>query len=92
MILILVPVVAAMLGVGLWVGLRGLTRLNVLGAEPAYGPVARESRSRPRGTGTTLRERAEEIPYGCLMAVVIASGVWMVGWLVLLIVGLSLLS
>ena len=36
-------------------------------------------------------DRFQDIPPGCLMAVLVASAIWIVVWLILLIVGLTVL-
>lgn len=103
MILILIPLVAAGLGIGLWVALRGVGALNFPGTEPSSSRSSsassswsdspprwrdRESRSAPGSLG----ERIDQVPRGCLIGVIAAAGVWILAWLVLLVVGLSLLS
>ena len=40
----------------------------------------------------SVREWADRIPQGCLIAVIVASAVWVLGWLIFLIYGLNLLS
>lgn len=55
-------------------------------APRAWGPS-----SESYGT-TGIRERIESLPQGCLLAVIITAGVWILGWLIVLVVGLSYLS
>lgn len=108
MILLLIPLAGIMLGLGLWAALRGFGALNLPGAEPSSrgggGPpwTSRERRDsrermwRPSGSDgyapTGIRERIENLPQGCLFAVIITAGVWVLGWLIVLVVGLSYLS
>ncbi len=105
MILLLIPLAGLMLGVGLWIGLRGLNALNVPGGEPtAYLPPSQwepqpQGQARqympPSGTstrGSTWRDRAADIPQGWLVGVIVVSGIWILGWLIVLVIGLSLLS
>lgn len=87
MILLLIPVAGIVLGVAAWAVLRGMGALNVLGVE---GRVPAETRQRREPSN--LRERVEDIPQGCLIAVIVVTGLWVLGWLVVLIVGLSVLS
>ena len=99
MILVLVPLAGVVLGIGLYLALRAAGVLNVLGGD--VGP--RESRSLRTTWGEraasrhdngplSVRERAQDIPSGCLLAIIIATAVWIIGWLIVLIFGLSLLS
>jgi hypothetical protein len=88
LILILIPIAGLVLGVVLWITMRGLGAFNVLGAEA--GPYSSRTQDRPEATN--LRERIEYMPRGCLLSVVVACGVWVLGWLIALIVGLSLLA
>lgn len=100
MILILIPVAGIVLGVGLWVALRGLGALNMPGSEP--GPSRPERRERPMPTATTsyyygesssgFRGWLDNIPQWALLTVIGLSGVWILGWLIVLIIGLSMLS
>ena len=87
MILLLIPLAGIVLGVALWGVLRGMGALNVLGVE---GRVPQQTRERREATN--LRERIEDIPQGCLIAVIAVTGLWILGWLVVLIIGLSVLS
>jgi hypothetical protein len=105
-ILLLIPVAGLLLGVGLWLGMRSLNTLNVPGGEPStylppsqWDPQPAQPQSRQYvppstlSTGeTTWRDRAASIPHGWLIGVVVVCGLWILGWLILLIVGLSLLS
>jgi hypothetical protein len=86
-ILLLIPLAGIVLGVVLWGVLRGMGVLNVLGIE---GRVAAPSRERREPSN--LRERVEDIPQGCLIAVIAVTALWTVGWLVVLLIGLSVLS
>jgi hypothetical protein len=98
-ILLLVPLVGAVLGVGLYLVLRAAGVLNVLGSEPA----PRSSRStretwgaararRDRSERVTLLDRVDIVPHGCLYGIIAITAIWIIGWLVVLIFGLSLLS
>ena len=87
MILILVPLLGIVVGLLLYGGLR------VTGAFGTLGDVGRQQDGwRERTRGLSLRERAEEIPRGCLLAVVVAAAVWVLGWLIVLVIGLNLLG
>lgn len=96
MILLLIPFGGLVLGLGLWLSLRGLGALS-LGAERPERVTFRERRQsgerfsfRPGSEG--LREWAERIPQGCLIAVILVTALWVLAWLIVLIFGLSLLS
>lgn len=91
MILILIPVAATFLGLGLWAAMRGMGALNVLGAEDT-GPLLRRRDYADRPRPASFREWLSSIRPGCLIAVIAASGLWILGWLVVLLVGLSYLS
>jgi hypothetical protein len=95
-ILILIPLVAAGLGVGVWAALRGVGALNFPGADSSSSSWSdsppRWRDREPRATPGSLGERIDQVPRGCLIAVIAAAGVWILAWLVLLVVGLSLLS
>jgi hypothetical protein len=106
--LLLIPLVGIVLGVLAYLGLRAAGVFNVLGAEPAPWRAAPERAPRrertarrerdtliswPRfGYGPGLTERFESAPRGCLYAIIGVTAIWILGWLVLLVVGLSLLS
>lgn len=78
---------------GVLVGLLLYGGLRVTGAFGTLGDVGRQSEGwRDRTRGLSLRERAEEIPRGCLVAVIAAAAVWTLGWLILLVIGLNLLG
>ena len=91
MILLLVPLLCAAVGLILYAGLR---------ATGAFGAFAGTPSSTSGGGGTayrssapsSLKERIQEIPSGWLIAVIAVCGVWILGWLVVLAVGLNLLS
>jgi amino acid transporter len=90
-ILLLVPVFCAVAGVAVYGVLRltGVLDFASLGTTPQV----REPGWRPwRSEATTFRDRIEEIPRGVLLGVIIAAGAWILGWVVVLIVGLSLLA
>jgi hypothetical protein len=92
-ILVLVPLVGVVLGVALYVILRGIGVFNILGGEPP----TREARSYRasgewRSRGLSLGERLDAVPRGCLIAIIVVAGIWIIGWLVVLLVGLSFLS
>lgn len=95
---LLIPVVAIGLGVGLWFLLRGVDALNVPGAEPAassyrggYGS-GYGGGSWSASRGGSVRERIDALPAGCLIGVIVVAGLWILGWVIVLIVGLSFLS
>ena len=103
MILLLIPVAGIVLGLGLWVGLRGLGMPSMGIDRPQRGDRARGRDSgegftwRPPSFSTSsggggLREWADRMPAGCLIAVIAVTGLWIVGWLIFLIFGLNLLS
>lgn len=107
MILLLIPLVGIVLGVAAYLGLRAAGVFNVLGAEPGprrRGREERESGVRPSdvrgmgiswprfGYGPNLFDRTEGAPRGCLYAIIGVTAVWILGWLVVLIIGLSILS
>lgn len=91
---LLVPILGIAVGVGMWFVLRGIGAMDVPGADPGGGggyraPAAsrwQESR------GGSLRERIDALPAGCLIGVTVAAGLWVLGWVIVLIVGLSLLA
>ena len=91
MILLLIPVAAVFLGLGLWAVTRGLGALNVPGVD-AYEPLTRRQARAERPRPTSVREWFTSIPSGWLVGVIVVCGVWIVGWLVVLIIGLSFLS
>ena len=91
MILLLIPVAGLLLGLGLWAAFRGMGALNVLGVEGS-GPMRRDRAYRDRPRPTSIREWFLQIRPGCLVAVIVAAGVWVLGWLIVLIIGLSYLS
>ena len=102
MTLLLIPLVGIVLGVAAYLGLRAAGVFNVLGTEPepwrpARGRPSSHERepgmSWPRfGYGSNLTERAEQAPRGCLYAIIAVTAVWILGWLVLLVIGLNILS
>lgn len=87
MLLVLIPVAGVLLGAGLWLGMRGLGAFDSLDG----GSPSGRSSWRDRGP-LSVRERIQEAPSGCLLSIVIACGVWTLAWLVVLVVGLSLMS
>ncbi|MGH9224211.1 MAG: hypothetical protein ACRD2W_10625 [Acidimicrobiales bacterium] len=91
MILVLIPVAAIFLGLGLWAALRGMGALNVLGAE-GTGPLTRSRDYSQRPRATSVREWFTLIRPGWLIAVIAVCGLWILGWLIILLVGLSFLS
>ena len=87
MILLLVPVLCAGAGLALYAGLRATGAFGtVAGTSP---PPARTYTSAPP---SGLAERIQAIPSGWLVAVIALCGVWILGWLIVLAVGLNLLS
>lgn len=90
---LLIPFAAAALGVGLWFLLRGVGALNVPSADPGtgYGGGYRAS-TWQESRGGSFRERIDALPQGCLIAVIVVAGLWILGWGVALIIGLSLLT
>jgi hypothetical protein len=93
-ILVLVPLIGVVLGVGLYAALRSLGALNVPGTEPAAGGAAPSWRTREQryDPPSNLAERVTSMRPGCLVAIMVATGVWILGWLIVLAIGLSLLS
>ena len=106
MILLLIPVAGVVLGLGLWVALRGLGMPSMGIDRPDRGSRADRRDRRESGEGFTwrpasfttssggggLREWADRMPAGCLIAVIAVTGLWVLGWLIFLIFGLNLLS
>lgn len=87
MILLLVPVLCVAVALVLYAGLR---------ATGAFGAFAGGGGSTSTTYGSAapsnLRERIQEIPSGWLIAIIAVCGVWVLGWLIVLAVGLSLLA
>ena len=102
MTLLLIPLAGVVLGVAAYLGLRAAGVFNVLGGEPEPWRPTREAKrphpagptsSWPRfGYGVSLTERAEQAPRGCLYAIIGVTAVWILGWLVVLVIGLNILS
>lgn len=106
MILLLIPLAGLLLGLGLWVGLRGLGMPSLGVDRPDRGWRGSERERRDGGEGFSwrpsayssssggggLREWADRMPAGCLIAVIAVSGLWILGWLIFLVFGLNLLS
>ena len=96
--LLLVPVLCALAALAVYGGLRLMGVFpTISGLEPEPGPRSFAPPGRPSGQRSSsgasgLWGRAEEIPRGWLMAVIVVSAVWIVGWLVVLAVGLHLLT
>jgi hypothetical protein len=91
LILLLVPVVCALAGLAIYGVLKLTGVFEFPGVESR--PAVREPGWRPwRSEATGFRARVDEIPRGCLLGVIIAVGVWIVGWLVVLVLGLHLLG
>jgi hypothetical protein len=92
-ILVLIPLVGVVLGIGLYAALRSMGALNVLGSEPVTGGARSPRLGRERyDPPSTLAERVTSVRPGCLVAIIVATGVWILAWLIALAVGLSLLS
>ena len=89
MILILIPLAGIFVGLALWAVLRGMGIMNVLGAENS-GSSWRDRRGYE--PPSSMRERIAQIRPGCLIGIIAVCGVWLLGWLIVLIVGLSVLS
>jgi hypothetical protein len=106
MILLLIPVGGIVLGLALWVGLRGLAIPGMGIDRPERGSRASWRDRHERGDGISwrpgallpssasggLREWADRMPAGCLIAVIAVTGLWVLGWLIFLVYGLNLLS
>ena len=102
MTLLLIPLVGIVLGVLAYLGLRAVGVFNVLGAEPEPRTRGRARTPRPDreptlswprfGYGAALYERVEGAPRGCLYAIIGVTTIWVLGWLVVLVVGLNILS
>lgn len=86
MILVLVPVLCAVVGLLLYVGLRLTGAFGVVGDDGGSGWRA------SGGGDLTLRERVNEISPGWLLAVIVVASLWILGWLIVLGIGLNLLS
>lgn len=95
---LLIPIVGVAVGLGLWAVMRGMNALDIPSADPGGG-YGGGGRSTTRGGSTwsesrggSFRERIDALPQGCLIGVVVLAGVWIVGWIVVLLIGLSLLG
>ncbi|MFP5320032.1 MAG: hypothetical protein ACLGI2_17290 [Acidimicrobiia bacterium] len=91
---LLIPLVAVALGVGLWFLLRGVGAFNVPGADPGagYGGGGYRPSTWEASRGGSVRERIDALPQGCLIGVIVVSGLWILGWVIALFIGLSLLT
>ncbi|MEW6154128.1 MAG: hypothetical protein AB1673_09110 [Actinomycetota bacterium] len=94
MILVLVPVAAVVVGLALWVALKGMGALTVPGADHAGGGAGGYGRERFRDQPrpTSLREWVDRVPFGVYVGIIAVSAVWVLAWLIALIVGLSFLT
>ncbi len=92
MILLLVPLLCAALGAVLYFALRATGTFGVFAGSGATATASSGTASRRAAPPSSLRERIQETPPGWLIAVIALCGVWILGWLVVLFVGLSLLS
>jgi hypothetical protein len=87
LILLLVPVLCAAVGLVLYGAMRAT---GAFGSLDSGGGSARSAPVRSEPVG--IRERISDLSPGCLIAVVATAGVWIVGWLIVLAVGLNLLT
>ncbi len=90
MLLLLVPVLCALAGLAIYGGLRLTGVFEIPGASER--PPPREPWRPWKSEATGLRERINEIPRGWLLGITITCGVWIVGWVLILAVGLHLLT
>lgn len=91
MILLLVPVFCVMAGLALYVALRATGAFGMLGGEGQRSDSA-TSWSSGSASPSTLKERVQAVPPGCLLAIAVTAALWIIGWLVVLVVGLSILA
>ncbi len=95
---LLIPLVGVAVGLGLWALLRGVNAFNVPDADPAGSysgggrAATRSSGSWAESRGGSIRERIDALPQGCLIGVIVVAALWILGWIVVLLIGLSLLS
>ncbi|HEX6595738.1 MAG TPA: hypothetical protein VF045_02310 [Acidimicrobiales bacterium] len=99
LVALLIPLVGIAVGLGLWALLRGVNAFNVPDADPSgsYGGGGGRVATRSSGTwaesrGGSVRERIDALPQGCLIGVIVVAALWILGWIVVLLIGLSLLS
>jgi hypothetical protein len=90
-ILLLVPVLCAVVGVVLYGALRATGAFGVF-ASADGASSSRVSRGRSSAEPSSIRERVQNIAPGWLWAVVATAAIWILGWLIILLVGLSLLT
>ncbi len=83
------PLLGVIVGLLLYGGLKLTGAFGTLGD---VGPRPAGEGWRDRTRGLSLRERAEEIPRGCLVAVIAVTAVWCIGWIIVLGIGLNLLT
>ena len=90
MILFLVPVLCAVAGLILYVALRATGAFGVFAGTDGRATTAATRRAST--PPSTLGERIRGIPPGWLVAVIALAALWIVGWLVVLAIGLNLLT
>ena len=89
MILVLVPLLGVVVGLVLYAALRATGAFGVFAGSEASSTV---SRSRASDASSSLGERIRGVSPGCLIAVIAAAAVWILGWFIVLAVGLNLLT
>ena len=92
MILVLVPLLCVVVGLILYAGLRATGAFGAFAGTPSSSSGGGRTTTYRSSAPSSLRERIEEIPSGWLIAVVAVCGVWILGWLIVLAVGLNLLT
>ncbi|MDQ3978529.1 MAG: hypothetical protein M3314_03125 [Actinomycetota bacterium] len=95
MILLLVPVLCAVVGLILYAALRATGAFGEFAGSlgSGSGSGSGSGRTTYRSSAPSgFRERLQEIPSGWFIAVIAVSGVWILGWLIVLAVGLNLLT
>ena len=86
-VLLIILLVAAVGGVAAYVIMQ-FTGVFGTGHE---APQLRWSDRSDTSSGRFVPRRLEEVPQGCLVAVVAAMGIWIVLWLIVLVIGLRVL-
>jgi hypothetical protein len=94
-VLVIILVVAAVGGVAAYVIMQFTGVFGTSSVEPRLRWTERSGTGGGGGSGVRDRvyvpRRLEEVPQGCLVAVLAAMAVWILAWLVVLVVGLRVL-
>ena len=101
---VLVVIVCVLLAVGLYVGLMSsgiipsperAKPVDLGGGRPSYRTFGGDQ-DRDAGSGLfgifPRVPHLRELPQGCLLALIVAAGLWFIGWTVLLVLAVSLLG